>query len=294
MRDWFAAVHGEPSRRPHVPPILVFTRGLRGKDVVFSGLAVPGTPTTTDGEDLVALWRSARGHRFQNYRAVFTILDAGHLSRSWLNSLGSGEGPEAFAPAAWSEWRRTGRTRTLRAPRIREVRSRAEQLPREGEDLITLRAIHSYFQSDPHAFEYFAADLFQLMDRNCAALDVARPSRDGGRDAIGWYRIGTEDTSLRIDFALEAKCYAPGTGSVGVKDVSRLISRLRHRQFGVLVTTSYVHGQAYEEITSDGHPVLILAGVDIVRILSRTVKGPAATSAWLLTKYPLEVPLRNR
>ncbi|MCP1762460.1 O-acetyl-ADP-ribose deacetylase (regulator of RNase III) [Bradyrhizobium japonicum] len=36
---------------------------------------------------------------------------------------------------------------------------------------------------------------------------------------------------------LEAKCYGSGN-SVGVREMSRLISRLRHRQFGVLVTTS--------------------------------------------------------
>jgi hypothetical protein len=46
-----------------------------------------------------------------------------------------------------------------------------------------------------------------------------------------------------------------------------LISRLRHRQFGVLVTTSYVGEQAYKEIKQDGHPVLVLSGGDIVEIL---------------------------
>jgi Restriction endonuclease len=43
---------------------------------------------------------------------------------------------------------------------------------------------------------------------------------------------------------------------VGVKELSRLISRLRHRQFGILVTTSYLGHQAYEELRSDRHPVL--------------------------------------
>ena len=54
-------------------------------------------------------------------------------------------------------------------------------------------------------------------------------------------------------FALEAKCYAPGHG-VGVRETSRLISRLRYRQFGVLVTTSHLDSQAYQEIREDGHP----------------------------------------
>ena len=39
-----------------------------------------------------------------------------------------------------------------------------------------------------------------------------------------------------------------GSNTVGVREVSRLISRIRHRQFGVLVTTSVVGRQAYEEV----------------------------------------------
>jgi Phage integrase family len=49
-------------------------------------------------------------------------------------------------------------------------------------------------------------------------------------------------------WSLEAKRYKPGGGGAGVKDTSRLISRLRHREFGVFVTTSHVGRQAYEEI----------------------------------------------
>jgi hypothetical protein len=36
--------------------------------------------------------------------------------------------------------------------------------------------------------------------------------------------------------------------------MSRLISRLRFRQFGVFITTSYFHHQAYEEVRLDQHP----------------------------------------
>jgi hypothetical protein len=54
---------------------------------------------------------------------------------------------------------------------------------------------------------------------------------------------------------------------VGVKEMSRLISRIRYRQFGIMVTTSYVHTQAYKEVLEDAHPILIVTGVDIARIL---------------------------
>ena len=85
-----------------------------------------------------------------------------------------------------------------------------------------------------------------------------------------WGPIGSVRHQARSssDFAIEAKCKMPdGRHGSGVKDTSRLISRLRHRQFGVFVTTSFVASQAYQEIVEDGHPVLVLSGADIIDIL---------------------------
>ena len=70
----------------------------------------------------------------------------------------------------------------------------------------------------------------------------------GGRDAVGYYLISTKGKAnhpLKIDCAMEAKCYNPNN-AVGVHEMSRLISRIRYRQFGAFVTTSYVGKQAYE------------------------------------------------
>ena len=72
--------------------------------------------------------------------------------------------------------------------------------------------------------------------------------------------------ALKTVFAVEAKCYDLNN-AVGVKETSRLISRIRHRQFGVFVTTSYVDIQAYKEIIEDEHPIAIISGVDIIDIL---------------------------
>jgi hypothetical protein len=40
--------------------------------------------------------------------------------------------------------------------------------------------------------------------------DLTRPSRSGGRDAIGYYGIGPERDVVELDFALEAKCFVAG------------------------------------------------------------------------------------
>lgn len=284
LRNAFAALHDPRVARVSIPPFFVFAK-VAGRDVRFCGLALPGAPGVSPTNDLVAVWRSSEGQRFQNYRATFTILDEARIPRSWIESLIAGE---AFgsAPRSWAEWVSTGKVTPLTAPRTLSIRSKAEQFPEDSAGLEMIRVIHQYFADDSHGFEAFSAALMKLHDPNVVDCEVTRPWRDGGRDAIGRYRIGTRGDSILVDFALEAKCYAASSG-VGVEDTSRLISRLRHRQFGVLVTTSYVAKQAYEEIREDGHPVIVLAARDIVAILKdRGLSDARAVDGWLRTNIP--------
>lgn len=107
------------------------------------------------------------------------------------------------------------------------------------------------------------------MDNHFIDFNLIRPWRDGGRDAIGYYSInggGKVNAPLKIDCALEAKCYAE-SNRVGVKQMSRLISRIRYRQFGILMTTSYVDSQAYQEVVEDGNLILVVTATDVARIL---------------------------
>lgn len=125
-----------------------------------------------------------------------------------------------------------------------------------------------------------------MMDANFVSFILTRPSRDGGRDAIGEYRIGSEASAILVEFALEAKCYGLNN-SVGVRELSRLISRLRHRQFGVMVTTSFVNTQAYKEIKEDSHPIIVVAATDIVQILRRAeLNSLDLVAAWLHDTFP--------
>ena len=69
--------------------------------------------------------------------------------------------------------------------------------------------------------------------------------------------------------------------------MSRLISRLRHRQFGVLVTTSCVDLQAYKEIKEDQHPIVIIAARDMAELLRESGLGTAdAVRRWLHEEFP--------
>ena len=271
--------------RKSVPPIFLFASAGIARDVRFLGLAVPGASDLDASEELVAIWRTAKGERFQNYRARFTVLDAARISREWIDSIIKGSPDHSLAPPAWISWRNAGRRKALMAGRTLEYRSRAEQLPTDNDGRAMIAAIRLHFKSRPHAFEHCAAALARLMIPDIAGLDVTRPSRDGGRDAIGQLRVGTGASRILIDFALEAKCYTPPT-AVGVKDMSRLISRLRHRQFGVIVTTSCVDLQAYKEIKEDQHPILVISAQDIVDLLRRNGRGsPDAVMAWLSEEF---------
>ena len=76
------------------------------------------------------------------------------------------------------------------------------------------------------------------------------------------------------------------SNSVGVREMSRLISRLRHRQFGILVTTSYVDVQAYREIKEDGHPIVVISGGDIADLLKLNGHSTAeAVTLWLQSEF---------
>jgi hypothetical protein len=122
-------------------------------------------------------------------------------------------------------------------------------------------------------------------------FEATRRSADGGRDAYGGYFVGPEKDRIRLEWSLEAKCYAPTNGA-GVKETSRLISRLRHREFGVFVTTSFVSKQAYEELRGDEHPVVVICARDIAELLRRHDYGtPEAVIAWLMTNYPKDSSL---
>ena len=284
LRDTFDALHRKDYRA--IPPFLIFTKGAEGRDVVFKGVAVPGAKGFSTAEDLVAVWKSKKGERFQNYKATFTILNIPEVSREWLKNLESSEGDRPSQPDAFSCFAKTGVRQPLLATRSIEYRTKEEQLPRSAEGLGVINAIHKFFGEDPYGFERCAADLFETSDRNVVACDLTRPWVDGGRDAVGQYRIGLPSNAVIVEFALEAKCYAL-ENAIRVRQTSRLISRIRHRQFGVLVTTSFVHHQAYKEIKEDGHPIIVISARDIVQILKNSgINRGDEVKEWLESKFP--------
>lgn len=284
----FAASHGTAAERAGVPPFLLFEKAAAsGRSVRFRGLLAPGGPVLTSDDELAAIWRATGGRRFQNYRSRFTVLDEARIPRTWIRHLLDGGDPlTGGCPEAWRAWVEGRVYRPLLAPSTTVIRTKADQLPDDTTGRNMLEAVREYFRGREHDFEHCAVAIWRLMAPSTGAVDVTRPSRDGGRDAVGSYSLGPAAARILIDFALEAKCYAP-SNSVGVREVSRLISRLRHRNFGVLVTTSYFHQQVQEEVHEDGHPIALVCGKDIVEVLRQHGRTTtAAVQQWLEQAFP--------
>ena len=258
---------------------------------------MPGYNGINQKDWLTAVWaKRSEGGRFQNYKAMFTVLDTSTGSEAfpndasidlrWLEDLKNGKGYDSiYAPNSWKKWIEKSLYIPLMVKCDSLVRTKIEQLPSKKEQVEMLKFIHNYFSEKPTNFEAFAIALTMLSDTNIINCDNTRPTKDGGRDGIGEYRIMSGlSQSLKTSFAVEAKCYDLNNG-VGVKETSRLISRIKHRQFGVLVTTSFVDKQAYNEIIEDEHPIAIISGVDIIEILFHNQITDVEVLSEYLNKY---------
>ena len=284
LRHVFEDAHTGAAERSAIPPFFLFEKTGRGRDVRFRGLLAPGAESLQQDEELVAIWRSTGGKRFQNYRAEFTVLDVPVVTRAWIGELLAGVTTGPAAPRAWRDWVAARSYDALEAPSTTTVRSRAQQTPDEAGQRL-LAEVHGYFSGRYHDFEHCAVELWKMLAPATGRCEVTQRSRDGGRDAVGEYLLGPLPDQVSVEFALEAKCYG-ADNPVGVREMSRLISRLKNRQFGVFVTTSYYHSQVYREVREDRHPVVMMCGKDIADLLrARGYGTPAAVNHWLKTSF---------
>jgi hypothetical protein len=269
LLEIFESAHGSMTERSNCPLILAFENTGFGLDTEFKGLLVPGAANLSASEDLVAVWATKNGKRFQNYRASFTVLDCGEISGEWVRDVFGKRTnilDDTRTPAALLTWIKTGKYTPLVADPKKYIRSVEEQTPRSGIQAQLIEHILKITELEPTNFEPIAAGIWQLLNKSQMEIEVTRKNVDGGRDGVGYLVLGPVTDPIRIPFALEAKRYKQGV-NVGVKDMARLISRIKHRDFGVLVTTSAVSPQTYEEVRQDKHPIVIVSGRDIAEIL---------------------------
>ncbi len=265
--------------RASICPFLCFEnyRGAEGTYMRFLGLAVPGAEGVSSIDDLVAVWRRTGKDRFQNYRATFTILKEEAVPHSWLEEIVSGTAPAnaANCPPTFAKWVKTGKYDPLTTPPVRVPRTKAEQLPHTKREEEVLKAVGSL---NNRQLEHFTRALLQLMDVRFYDLEVTREVVDGGRDVLGKYRVGHDEHWVSLDVCAEAKHWK---NAIGVGEMMRLISRLKHRDFGVFLTTSHFNKGVQKELIADGHPVVLVSGGDLARVLiSKELEGEAL-ERWL-------------
>ncbi|RJP61812.1 MAG: restriction endonuclease [Ignavibacteriales bacterium] len=273
--QWIFECSSNKTARMNIPPILVFKKSS-GRDVKFLGLVVPGIDWVPEKEWLVAVWGvTIHGQRYQNYRAMFTVLDtttnAGHgINLGWLNDIENGNAYDSIhAPAMWKRYIDHGKSKPLIARMIKQAVPKEMQLPNNQDEIEMLNYLQHFFVETTrgYGFERFSIDLLKRMDNSIVYIDQTRPYKDGGFDGEGKYRIFSQlENTLQVDFYVECKCYQMSNG-IGVKETSRLISRIKDRQFGIIFTTSYISKQAYDEIIEDDHPVIFITGKDIIKTL---------------------------
>ena len=284
----FECLNSKDGSIQNILPFLIFKKGGTGWDVQFLGLAAPGNPRISPDKELVAFWRTMNEQRLQNYEAYLSILNTSEIDKEWLNMLiYDHDNSLKHAPDVWKSFIKRGRNGIipLIAKKLPKIPDKYDQLQSNEDGQKCLMKIRSYYKNNPFGFENCAKAILEKMDNKFQDFSLTRPWRDGGRDALGYYVIGSASKAnypLRIDCAMEAKCYAENH-AVGVREMSRLISRIRYRQFGVLITTSYVHKQAYKEIIEDGHPILVISATDIVNILRRNAISSENIDEWLVS-----------
>lgn len=288
------------SKRKELPVIFVFKKANNTRDVKFLGLAVPGIKGKPQKDWLTAVWGcNKEGDRFQNYKAYFTILDTSSgseattgqgINLAWLNDIEKGNAFESlFAPKEWIKYIQGKNYTPLTAKAEKFSKTKDEQLPLDTVKIQLLNALHNYFieKDKGYSFEKFAADMVAYMDDCIVDVNVTRPYKDGGFDAEGKYKIFPKaDNAVYVDFYLQAKCYS-SSNAVTVSDTSRLISRIKNRQFGIMFTTSYIAKQAYDELLSDGHPIVIICGKIIIDYIYNEleIRSVEELRGWLNQNY---------
>lgn len=294
LRNLFDALEHRQSLRKDVPPLFLFSKHpttVSPRSVQFKGVCAPGALHVAHNQALTSVWKIMNGQRFQNYRATFTILDIPVVRRQWIEALEDEQIQTGHAPLVWNMWLKSGFYRPLQAKHTTHYRTVDHQLPRLDSQKALLLKIYRHFHSAPARFAYFAADVARMSDERVLMEGVTRNILENGYEAFGRYRLGPVSDPVHMGFILEGKCYHPGFGqkkrrSVGIKETSRFIARLKNRFIGILVTTSVIAEQAYQQVRAEKHPLIFLSGSDIVNILcARGIDTVKALDTWLSENY---------
>ncbi len=259
--------------RELVPPILHFSKPKKGI-VKFNGLCV------LDRLDIS--WFDDHGKPTRNYHAKLTVLDCEEVWVEWLHHRVVSESVITLdhhkrCPESWLKYKK-GNKKPIDIW-MKEVRSESQQMPQKNSD--EDKILHQLIKLEPYDFEKAIVSLFQQMTEITHHVSHTRATGDGGFDFYGTFKL-PRPLGYEIHFRGEVKRYSRST-AVDPKAVSRLVARLSRQEYGIFVTTSYFTIQAQKEVLSDGYPVHLISGADLVFILKhlRLISKGKIRADWL-------------
>jgi hypothetical protein len=257
------------SSRTCVPPILHFQR-LRTGRVTFTGLC--------SLEDAHLTWYEHGGRPVRNYRYQLAILDEEFVDPAWLRARIAAVTTadlNAAAPATWHAYV-AGQTKRRQIWRA-QLLTKEQQLPAAGSD--DEKILQQFASLPAREFESAVVALFKEIKSVEHRIIQTRYVGDGGFDFFGTFTMALP-VAYDVPFRAEVKRHV---GSIGPKDVSRLVARLSRGQYGIFVTTSYYTKQAQEEVLLDSYPVRLFSGIHLVQFLRelKLVEGRQIKQQWL-------------
>ena len=258
-------------------PFLHFSKPEKGW-VVFNGLCV------LDNLELTWFWDDLKKIPVQNYLMHLRILDCPEVDMEWLhqranvNSLNDPD-QDSRAPEVWKFYK-AGGIKSLRVHK-KEIKSLVEQIP--DKNTMEFRFLENLTLYKPYDFEKIIVGLFQQFGEIVHNVKGTKPTGDGGFDFYGDFKLSSI-LAYRIKFRGEVKKWAVPR-PVSPKDVARLVARLRRGEYGIFVTTSSYSKQTQEEVLSDGYPVKLVSGLDLVNMFKKLnlIDGGQIKTDWVIT-----------
>lgn len=196
-----------------------------------------------------------------NYLFHLSILNEDKIELDWIHER-TKSGNDDKSPEAWEDWVESGHVDKYSIWK-RSVRKKSEQLPDSREDIKLLNKLRKVFSS--REFEFLAK--YVLMENaDFNDLKVTPSTGDEGFDLIGDLFVSNLD--LKIKILVEVKNWKIDS-SVGVKEVSRLASRIEKGQQGIFISSSYFSKPAQVE-TNKTHPIKLISSSEFLNLVKNT------------------------
>lgn len=163
-----------------------------------------------------------------------------------------------------------------------DARTIGQQLPDSPEERQILKDLQTRFSGNKDQLLGFAVEVWKRIEPSSGNFRFVRVPYDRTYLVRGDYILGAREDSISLDFYIDVDCGSVDGEWVGVDSVERLTSSIRNSHFGVFFTLGYVAPAEYQRIRSDGDPIIVVCGSDIVEILAKhEFRGIDAIEEWV-------------